>query len=241
MASPSRCGSSSAATPRSADPLEPGSFLYEVWIARWSLLSGLGVTLSTSAVSLAIGTAVGLVAGILLTYAILPLRLVVRLYVDVIRGIPVLVLILFMYYSPAVFKINLPAYWAGVLALAAFCTAHVAETVRGAIQSVPDGQSEAGKAIGLRFLQRLRYIVMPLATRRAIPPWVNTGLEIVKGSTLLSVIGVVELLLATQQSVARNYLTLQFYGAATLVYFAFCFPIGRLAALLERRFAHLRY
>jgi polar amino acid transport system permease protein len=221
--------------------MEPGTFLYEVWIARWSLLSGLGITLSASALALALGTAVGLLGGVLLTYGVLPLRWAMRLYVDVIRGIPVLVLILITYYIPAVFKLNLPAFWAGVLALAAFCTAHVAETVRGAIQSLPVGQTEAGKAIGLTFLQRLRYIVVPLAARRALPPWVNTGLEIVKGTTLLSVIGVVEFLLTNQQAVARNYMTLQFYGAATAVYFAFCFPVGRLASRLERRFAHFRY
>jgi polar amino acid transport system permease protein len=221
--------------------MEPGTFLYEAWIARRSLLAGLGVTLSASALALGIGTVLGLAGGVLLTYGALPLRWLARLYVDIVRGIPVLVLILLTYYAPAVFKLNLPAYWAGVAALAAFCAAHVAETVRGAIQSLPVGQTEAAKAIGLRFGQRLRYVVMPLATRRAVPPWVNTGLEIVKGTTLLSVIGVVEFLLANQQAVARNYMTLQFYGAAMLVYFMFCFPIGRLAARLERRFAHFRY
>jgi polar amino acid transport system permease protein len=221
--------------------MERGTFLYEAWVARWSLLQGLGVTVAASSVTILIGTILGLLGGLILVYAPRPLNWLMRLYVDVMRGIPVLVLILFTYYGLALFRINVPAFWAGVIALSAFCTAHVAETFRGAIQSVPAGQMEAGKAIGLRFIQRVRYVILPQATRRMLPPWVNTAMEIVKGTTLLSVIGVVELLLATQQSVARNYLVIQFYLAATLLYFVLNFTISRFGALLERRFAYLRY
>jgi polar amino acid transport system permease protein len=168
-------------------------------------------------------------------------RLLARLYVDLVRGIPVLVLILFLYYGLALFKINIPAKWAGVLALSAFCAAHVGETIRGAIQSIPAGQSEAAKAIGLGFGQRLLYVILPLAVRRAVPPWINTAAEMVKATTLLSIIGVIELLLATQQTIARTYLVLQFYLFATAIYFAINFTISQLGAVLERRFAHLRY
>ena len=117
----------------------------------------------------------------------------------------------------------------------------MAENVRGAVQSIPQGQHEAGMAIGMRFFQRLRWIILPQAVRRALPPWVNTALEIVKGTTLLSVIGVVELLLASQQAIARNYMILQFYMAATIVYIIINFSIAQAAAALERRYAYLRY
>ena len=221
--------------------MERGTFLYEAWIARWSLLSGLGITVSSSVLTIVLATLLGVVFGIVLTYGWLPLRWLVRAYVDILRGIPVLVLILFAYYGLALFKINVPPFWAGVIALAAFSTAHIAETIRGGIQSLPQGQTEAAKAIGLTFHQRLLYVIIPLATRRVLPPWMNTCAEIVKNTTLLSIIGVVEFLLANQQSIARNYLILQFYLFATFVYLAINFTISQFGALLERRYAHLRY
>ncbi|HWL80688.1 MAG TPA: amino acid ABC transporter permease [Roseomonas sp.] len=221
--------------------MQPGTFLFEAWQARWSLLSGLGVTMSSSVLTIVIATILGTIFGVALSYGWWWLRALIRLYVDILRGIPVLVLILFTYYGLALFGINVPAFWAGVIALSAFATAHVAENLRGAVQSVPAGQMEAAKAIGLRFGQRLRYVIVPQAFRRMLPPWVNTGLEVVKGTTLLSVIGVVELLLSTQQVVARNYLIIDFYLLATVMYLVINLIIAQLGALLERRFSYLRY
>jgi polar amino acid transport system permease protein len=153
----------------------------------------------------------------------------------------VLVLILFTFYGLAILKLKIPPFAAGVVALSAFCAAHVGETLRGAVQSIPAGQTEAGKAIGLTFWQRLFWVILPQALRRALPPWVNTTAEIVKGTTLVSIIGVVELLLATQQAVSRTYLPLELYGVAFVIYFTVCFAIAQLGAGLERRSAHLRW
>ncbi len=176
------------------------------------------VTLSSSAMTIIIGTILGFAVGLVLTYGFLPLRLLARLYVDVMRGIPVLVLILFTYYGLAIFKLGVKPYWAGVIALSLFCVV-ACRGERARRRAVdPAGPDEAGKAIGMRFGQWLRYIILPQAVRRVLPPWVNTALEIVKGTTLLSVIGVVELLLANQQAIARNYMILQFYMAATIIY-----------------------
>ncbi|PZW48749.1 amino acid ABC transporter membrane protein 2 (PAAT family) [Humitalea rosea] len=219
----------------------PGTFTFELWQARFSLLRGISATLLASGLTIVAATVMGVLLGTILAYGWWPLRLLARLYVDILRGIPVLVLILFTYYGLALFGINVPAFWAGVIALSAFATAHVAENLRGAVQSVPAGQMEAAKAIGLRFPQRLRYVVLPQAIRRMLPPWVNTGLEIVKGTTLLSVIGVVELLLSTQQIVARNYMIIDFYLVAGLLYLIINFSIAQLGAALERRFSYLRY
>lgn len=219
----------------------PGDFTFEVWQARWSLWRGISATLLASGLTIVVATILGVLLGSILAYGWLPFRLLARLYVDVLRGIPVLVLILFTYYGLALFGINVPAFTAGVIALSAFATAHVAETLRGAVQSVPAGQMEAGKAIGLRFTQRLRYVILPQALRRMLPPWVNIGLEVVKGTTLLSVIGVVELLLATQQIVARNYMIIDFYLFAGLLYLIINFSIAQLGALLERRLSYLKY
>jgi polar amino acid transport system permease protein len=221
--------------------MTPGSFAFEAWQARQGLLSGLGVTLLSSALSIVMATVCGLLMGVVLTYGWWWLRLLARLYVDLMRGIPVLVLILFTYYGLALFGINVAAFWAGVIALGAFATAHVAENFRGAVESVPAGQMEAAKAIGLTFPRRLWYVILPQAVRRMLPPWVNTGLEIVKGTTLLSIIGVVELLLASQQVMARNYMIVDFYLLALVLYLIINFALAQLGGLLERRFSYLRY
>ena len=221
--------------------LAPGSFAFEAWTARFALWRGLSATLSASSLSILLATVAGVLFGVALTYGWWPLRLLVRLYVDFMRGMPVLVLILFTYYGLALFKIDVTPYWAGIFALAGFATAHVAENLRGAVQSVPAGQMEAAKAIGLTFPKRLRYVILPQAIRRMLPPWVNTCLEIVKGTTLLSVIGVVELLLASQQVIARNYMVIDFYLLACGIYLVVNFSIAQLGALLERRFSYIRY
>lgn len=217
------------------------TFWTELWKVRWSLLNGAVVSVELAALVIILGTVVGIAGGLILTYGWRPFRWVVRFYVDVMRGIPPLVLILFWYYGLALFKINIPAFWAGVIALGSFCSAHMSETIRGAVQSVPQGQTEAAKAIGLTFPQRLVYVVLPQALRRVVPPWINTAVEMIKGTTLLSVIGVVELLLATQQAVSRNYMILQFYGFALLIYFVISFAISHLGTRLERRFDYIKY
>lgn len=220
---------------------EPGSFWHAVWIARAGLMEGLAITASASALVILVGLALGLAAGLLLSFGPRPARWLVRGYIELVRGIPVLVLILFVFYGLSLLGINIRAFWAGVIALSAFCTAHMAETVRGAVQSVPRAQMEAAKSIGLRFAQVLRLVVVPLAIRRVLPPSVNTAAEIVKGTTLLSIIGVVELQLATQQVIARTYMVLPFFGLALVLYFSVTFLLSRLAAHFERRFAYLRY
>lgn len=220
---------------------EPGTFLFEAWVARNQLLAGLGVTAQLSLITIVAGSIIGIFGGIGLTYGPLAVRFLLRVYVDAVRGIPVLVLILFSYYGLALLGIQISPFTAGIVALGGFCGAHMSETVRGSLESIPAGQTEAAKAIGLRFGQRLRYVLLPQAIRRLLPPWVNTAVEMVKGTTLLSIIGVVELLLATQQTIARNYLILQFYFAAGMLYVLVNFTISQLGALLERRTAHLRY
>jgi len=216
------------------------SFWEELWTARLALINGAIVTVQLSFAVIVIGTGIGVLGGLGLAYGRWFLRWPIRLAVDLLRGIPVLVLILFTFYGLALFKLRVSPFGAGVAALAAFCSAHVAESFRGALQSVPAGQGEAAKAIGLTFVQRLVWVILPQAARRFLPPWINTTAEIVKGTTLISIIGVVELLLATQQAIARTYMPLQFYAVAFLVYFTVCFAIAQAGARLERRYAYLR-
>jgi polar amino acid transport system permease protein len=205
------------------------------------LLRGLRTTLEVSAIVLVAGTAFGAVAGLALQYGHLVLRLLARAYVDTVRGIPVLVLIFACYFGLPALGVKLSAFQAGVTALSIFAAAHIAEIVRGGIGSIPRAQTEAAMAIGLKFWQRLRLVILPQAIRRMLPPWVNAAVEIVKGSALLSLLGVVDLLLAMQNVVGYSFIVLPFYALTALLYFIVNFAISRTAALLERRFAYVRY
>ena len=213
----------------------------EIYKARWTLSSGLLTTLEISAIAITAGTIVGLMIGLGLTYGNIVLRLVLRAYVDFIRGIPSLVLIFFCFYGTTLLGLKLSAFVAGNIALSMFAAAHIGELTRGAVQSIPQAQSDAAKAIGLGFWKRLAYAIMPQAIRRMLPPWVNIAAEMIKGSTLLSLIGVLDLLLATQQAIARTFLILEFYLALMVVYFIMNFAVSRIGALLERRMAYVRF
>jgi polar amino acid transport system permease protein len=213
------------------------AFLTQLWIARWAIAQGLVLTLEISAAAVIFGTLLGFLVGILLVFALMPVKLLVRGYVDVMRGTPVLVLILAAFYMPSVIGLSLTATQAGILALTLFAGAHIGELVRGALQSIPPGQTEAAKSIGLRFGQTLLYVLLPQALRAILPPWINTGVELVKGSTLLSVIGVGELLLTTQEIIGRNFMTMQFYVFAGVLYLVVNIGLERIGKSIEHRVA----
>lgn len=217
--------------------MEFGQFIEILWSARWPILSGIGTTALVSALAIMAGTLVGVVVGLTLTYGVLPLRWAARFYTDLIRGTPVLVLVLASFYILGTIGLQLSAFQAGVLALAVFCSSHVGEIVRGALQAIPRGQTEAAKAIGLTFPQTFVNVLLPQAGRQIAPAWVNTAAEIVKASTLLSIIGVAELLLATQEVIARTFMSLPFYFLAGLLYFCINFSIERFGKYVEKKLA----
>ncbi|CAN7654205.1 amino acid ABC transporter permease [Pararhizobium sp. LjRoot235] len=213
------------------------AFFDQLWIARFVVLKGLGITVSISLLSIIAGSLLGVLVGLSLVYGNRVLRLVVRAYTDFIRGTPVLVLVLASYYVLSTIGIELGPFQAGVLALAIFCSSHVGEIVRGGLQAIPKGQTEAAKAIGLTFRQTFAYVLWPQALRQFLPAWVNTAAEMVKASTLLSVIGVAELLLRTQEIISRNFLSLQFYFFAGFLYFVINYGIERFGKYVERKTA----
>lgn len=202
------------------------------------ILRGLVITLEVSVLVLLIGTVIGIGGGLSLLYGRLPLRWLARLYVDTIRGIPLLVLIFAIFYGLPVLNLKVSAITAAVMALSIFCGAHVSEVIRGGIDSIPKGQTEAAKAIGLTFRQRLRYVIFPQAFSRILPPWVNTAVELVKASSLVSLVSVVDLMLAIQQIVGRTRETLLFYAVAALLYFLINYTISTIGLRLEKRFAY---
>ena len=212
-------------------------FWNELWISVDDLALGTWMALSVSILAILIGTILGALIGLALTYGNSVIRLLARIYVDVIRGIPVLVLILAFFYVLTVWGINLQPFQAGVLSLGVFSAAHVAEMTRGGLQNLHKGQTEASLALGLSFPKTFTYVLLPQALRQILPTWINTFIETVKGSTLVSIIGVVEITLVTQQIIARNFLTMKFYAVCALIYFCIGFSIERLGKYLEKKFA----
>jgi polar amino acid transport system permease protein len=197
---------------------------------------GLSVTIAASALVIGAGTLGGMFGGLVLLYGPLPLRLLMRIYVDTIRGIPLLVLIFSVFYGLPALGLPITGFVSAVLALAIFGTAHVSEVVRGAVDSIPDGQTEAAKSIGLTFYKRLRYVIFPQALARAIPPWTNTAVELVKASSLLALVSIVDLLYSTEQIAARTRQPLLFYGVAALLYFSINYSLSRVGARIEKKF-----
>ncbi|MBS7707435.1 amino acid ABC transporter permease [Chelatococcus asaccharovorans] len=200
------------------------------------LLDGLLTTLLVSVSVVVLSLAIGIPLGCMLVFGPLWARLPIRLYADFVRGVPILVLLYFVYYGLPVIAVNLPSLPAAVVALTAFKTAQIIEIARGAFQSIPVDQMEAAKSIGLTLPDRFVHVLAPQAVRRFLPPFVNSVVDTVKGSSLVSLLGVVDLMLSLQQVIGRTHIALPLYGIGALMYFAINFPLSALSRRLEKRF-----
>ncbi len=201
---------------------------------------GLAVTLQVSGLVVLFSLVIGVALGVALTYGPAIAVWPIRLFSDVIRGIPVLVLIFFVYYGLPIAGLNFDNFWAAVLALTLFSTAQVIEIARGALQSIHHGQMEAGKAIGLDFSQRLFSVIFPQALRRFLPPWINNVTDAVKGSALVSLVGVIDLMQSIQQVIGRTYEPMPLYVLGAIIYFTINYTLSSLSRTLEARFAYVR-
>jgi polar amino acid transport system permease protein len=204
------------------------------------LWNGFSVTLEVSAIVVVGALIAGLLLGVGLTYGPRLISWPIRLYSDILRGLPLIVLIFFIYYGLPALHVAIASLPAAIVALVAFQAAHVAEVTRGALQSIPVGQTEAGKAIGLTFAQRMVYVVFPQAVRRFLPPWINTVVDTVKSSALVSLVGIVDLMYAVQQVIGRTFQPMPLYILGALIYFAVNYTLSLASRRLEARFAYVR-
>jgi polar amino acid transport system permease protein len=204
------------------------------------LWQGLLVTLHVSALVVAIALVFGVLLGVGISFGPRWIGWPIRVYSDLVRGLPLLVLIFSVYYMLPLTGWNVTSFWAAVGALAAFQTAHVLEVTRGAVQSIPLGQHEAGKSIGLTFGQRMVYVVFPQAVRRFLPPWINTVVSTVQGSALVSLVGIVDLMLSIQQVIGRTFRPMPMYLLGALIYFLINYALSFTSRMLEARFAYVR-
>lgn len=200
---------------------------------------GFLVTLAVSGLVVVGSLAFGLLLGTALAFGPVWLGLPIRAFADTARAIPLIVLIFTVYYGLPALGVNLSPFWAAVAALTLFKTGHVIEIVRGAITSIAAGQMEAAKAIGLPFVDRLRYVIFPQAVRRFLPPWINSVTDSVKGSALVSLVGVVDLMMAIQQVIGRTYQPMPLYILGAMIYIAVNASLSLTSRRLEARFARV--
>ena len=201
-----------------------------------TLLKGMGVTLEVTVISLIIAMFIGLVLGVFSITKSKILRTISTAFVDIIRGTPLLVQILFIYFGlPSVIDINLTAFAAGVIAITLNAAAYLVEIFRAGINSIDKGQMEAGRTIGFSYSETMRLIILPQAIRRMIPAFVNQFIVSIKDTSLLSAIGVAELTLSGQSIYAANFRAFEILFAVGVLYFIIIYSLTLFSRWLERR------
>ena len=209
-----------------------------VWAYRRMFVAGWLVTLALSAASLAASLAIGLCTAIAQRSTFLPLRYLGKIYVELIRGTPLLVQILVFFYVVADAFGIANRYLVGTLTLALFAGAYIGEIVRAGIESVGESQLESARAIGLTRRQSYRYVVFPQVMRRILPPLAGQFASLIKDSSLLSIIAVNEFTLNAQEVNAFTYSTMESYLPLALGYLALTLPISMLSKYLEERYRY---
>jgi polar amino acid transport system permease protein len=225
-------------------------FELPVWVepsARYMWEVGLPGTLRIAAFAVVASTLVGVVLGTIMTIRFLPSRALIRLYIEVWRGLPIIVTIFIVFFVFPVLgsQFEFDPFTSATIGLALWGSAQIAEATRGAVQSIPREQHEAASALGFGWLGRHAFVILPQAARRLIPPLVSLVVGIIQNTTLAQVIGATELLDTGKRSVERitapppaglgEIHAIEIYGAIAVVFFLISFPLTRLAAYLERR------
>jgi len=200
------------------------------------LLSGLEYTVYLSAVAIAISMTVGLLVALPALSPFPWLRRASRVYVELVRSVPLLVLILWVYYGlPQLTGLTLSVFWAGVIALALSDSAFQAEIFRGGIQSIARGQYEAAYSVSLGYRDTMRYVILPQALRRILPALGNQLIYMLKMSSLVSVIGMQELTRKANELVVVEYRPLEIYTILVLEYLVLILIVSSGVRWLERR------
>ena len=201
------------------------------------LLLGIGIAI----LALAIGSILGLIGAFARVYGPRWARALVAAYVEFVRNIPLLLIIYFVYFGLPLIGISvLDNLWSFVFALALYSGAYLTETFRAGIEAISKGYLEAGKAIGLKRLQLVRYVTVPLMFRIVLPSLGNTLISLFKDTSLASAISVAELTYGAIRINVNTWRVIEVYTVVGLMYLATCYLIAGLLRLLERRFAMVR-
>ncbi len=208
-------------------------------LTDWDILRNLLLAARwTIALSL-IAFAGGAVVGLLLTFMRMSRRSVLvwftRLYTELFQGTPLLMQLFLAFFGLSMLGIEVSAWTAAALALTLFSSAFLAEIWRGCIESIPRGQWEASRCLGLNYFELMRYVILPQALRIAIPPTVGFSVQIVKGTALASIIGFVELTKAGTMLNNATFEPFKVFGLVALLYFLLCYPLSKASQNLEKK------
>jgi His/Glu/Gln/Arg/opine family amino acid ABC transporter permease subunit len=214
-------------------------------VVRYMATEGLKGTATIAAESVAASAVIGVLLGTLMTLESKPLKAAIRLYIEIWRGLPLIVTIFVIFFVLPEVEIRLSAIQAAAAGLSLWGSAQVAEATRGAVQSIPREQHEAASALGFGWVGRHVFVIVPQALRRLLPPMVSLLVNVIQNSTLAGLIGAVELLFAAKIQVERiagpppaglaEVHAVEIYGGLMIVFFVISFPLTRLAAYLEKR------
>lgn len=210
------------------------------------LLIGLWITLKISVIATVLGVIIGIIGGLTRLSSNPALKWATMVYVELIRGSPLMVQILIWYFVIGTVANELlaaygfgrlPAYWYGVASLACFAGAYVTEIVRAGIQSIHRGQVEAARSLGMTYAQAMRHIILPQAMRRILPPLAGQFISLIKDSSLLGIIAIRELTKAGKEAVAASLQPFEVYLLVAVLYLVLTFTLSIFVQRLEKRMA----
>ncbi|MFL4975216.1 MAG: amino acid ABC transporter permease [Microvirga sp.] len=207
-----------------------------LWMYRWLLVTGLGVTVLYTVASILAGLVIGLGVGLMRLSRSWFVNAPLIAYIEAFRCTPLLVQIIWFYYAfPVLVGLDIPAAVAGFLVLSLYTGAFYAEIFRGGVLSIERGQWDAARAIGMRRRQVLRTVILPQAIKRMIPPFMNQSIIQLKNTSLVSTIAVSDLLYQGTLITSATYRPLETYTTVAVIYFAVLFPLTLAAQAVERR------
>ena len=203
------------------------------------LLQGTIVTLYLSLGAIIISTMMGLFLALGQLYTNIVFRSLVEAFLFFVRGVPLLVLLFAMYYLLPFTGLTIDTTFGGIFVIGFYFSAFMCEVFRGAIIGVPKGQVDAGRAIGMYGSKLMTFVIIPQALKLIGPPFVNTSIMVVKGTALVSIIGLVDVTLVGRQIVERTLAPFQIFGGVAAIYFVICYGLSLLGRYLERRTSYV--
>ena len=200
------------------------------------LIAGAGITIQITAISVGLGLIIGMFVGIARISNVKLLRWLAAIYIDFLRGTPLLVQIFLIYFAlPVLLGQRVDPFIAAITACGINSGAYIAEIFRAGIQAIDEGQMEAGRSLGMTGVPTMRYIIVPQAFKNIVPPLGNEFIALLKDSSLVSVIGFEELTRRGQLIIARTYGSLEIWISVAIIYLVMTLTISRLVAYLEKR------
>ncbi|MDF1509788.1 amino acid ABC transporter permease [Robertmurraya sp. DFI.2.37] len=196
---------------------------------------GVLLTLEISALALVISIPIGIILGLCRISKNKIISFLATSYIEIMRGVPLLVLLFWIFFVMGRF-LQLGPYWSAIVGLAAFSGAFVAEIVRAGIQSVPRGQMEAARSSGMTYVQAMRLVILPQAFRKVLPPLASQFIILIKDSSLVSVISVVDLTLVAKNLVATSFRSIEVWTFVAVLYFIMTFTLSQIIRFLEKKY-----